>query len=118
MPKLFKDCYIWRYRNKDHSFSKFGPLTIKQISKAVGSKPLKAPRGWQFDVRINYNQNTIDVHQNHYFYMWSTDDQDIRDISHKFLEYIEQHYKNKIEKSKERFENVESDKIKLTWIIQ
>lgn len=97
--KILRDCYLWRYRNKDQTFSKFGPLDIEEyydtIDECIQHHLLDSGfdrNHWEYCTKIPKKLDNVEVTCNHYYYMISENDYDIHKITYKFFKFVEYNY--------------------------
>lgn len=105
-------CYLWRYRNKDHTFMYWSDVIIWQLcrfgehyAEVSGKLP-----GWEPSTRISWNPDEISVTQNHYYYMWSKEPIDNFTITKKFKDRVILNYENLILKCENKLANTKSEK--------
>lgn len=105
-------CYLWRYRNKDHTFMTWSGVIIWQLyrfgehyAEVSGKLP-----GWEPSTRFSWNPDEISVTQNHYYYMWSKELVDDFTVFEKFRSYITLNYTDLISECEKKLKNVRSEK--------
>ena len=89
----YENNYLWRYRTRDNTFMKFKDVILEE-DLFYGSVYVKNKRksSWQRCTGLDITPDIIQVHMNHYFYMWSYEDYDLNRIAANFLEFAEGHY--------------------------
>ena len=105
-------CYLWRYRNKDHTFMSWSDVTIRQLcyfgehyAEVSGTLPK-----WTPSTLISWNPDEISVTQNHYYYMWSKEQIDDFTITKKFKDRVILNYEDLILACENKLANTKSEK--------
>ena len=116
---VIKDCYLWRYRNRDQKFIKTGPIDLIRGQRADGSvfyytsTHTYKTKGTEWrDSHIPDEKNVVEVKMNHSYTMWSDEDLDYEIVASMFNKKIEETYSEKIrelEKKIKVFEDALTD---------
>ena len=100
---VIRDCYLWRYRDRDKKFIKTGPIDLIQ-GKCVDDSVYYRTNTYTYkkygvewrDSHIPDEKNVVEVKMNHSYTMWSDEDLDYETVSEMFNKKIEETYNERI----------------------